>query len=342
MILAVVFSTTIILSVLGMIFGRSDIEKQQGLTNIYDISTEGMIAYAVYESGQPGIYLQHDQEIFDNPILQLDLDQEVLDMSFSPDGQSLAYVVSNKDKEVSIGSSVLLLEIETMEQKRLFGDQGLITEISFDPKDADLLFYFRAGTFENYSPIASVHPHEFDLFSYCISDGEKIRHTEMEQYSMRSLNVSPIDNAVFVQMDDDADVKTAEDIFETKQRIFRISIEQQEDISVVSQRDRTTDIYDFAIVPNKNEVIFQSVSKTNKNGTFEYELYHYNLENEQETQLTYLKESTSNPIISPQSNKVFFMVDKQFGKKYADYHLYQMDMDGSNQKEVKLGGLVDE
>ena len=227
-----------------------------------------------------------------------------------------------------------------MEQKRLFGDRDLITEISFDPKDANLLFYFRAGTFENYSPIASAHPHEFDLFSYCISDGEKIRHTELEQYSMRSLNISPIDHTVFVQMDDDADVKTAEDIFETKQRIFRIPIEQPDHISVISKQDRIIDIYDFAIVPYKNEVIFQSVSTTNKSSA--HELYHYNLENEQETQLTYLKESTSNPIVNPQNNKVFFMVDKQFGKKYTDYHLYQMDMDGSNQEEVELNSLVDE
>jgi len=233
-----------------------------------------------------------------------------------------------------------LLTIETLEQKRLFGDRGLITEISFDPKDADRLFYVRAETYENYLPIASAYPHEFDLFSYCISDGEKTRHTELEQYSMRSLNVSRIDNAVFVQMDDDADVKTAEDIFETKQRIFRISTEQSEDISVISKQDRIIDIYDFAIVPNKNEVIFQSVSTTNKSSA--HELYHYNLENERETQLTYLKESTSNPIVNPQNNKVFFMVDKQFGKKYTDYHLYQMDTDGSNQEEVELDGLVDE
>lgn len=342
MILTLIFSITVILSILGIIFNKSEIEKQRGLTSVYDISAEGMIAYVVYESGEPGIYLQYDKETFENPVLKLDVDQEIRDISFSPDGQSLAYIVGNKDKEYDSESSVLSLAIETMEQKRLFGDQNLILEISFDPKDADLLFYFSAGTFENYSSIASAQPHGVDLFSYRISEEEKTRHTELEQYSMRSLNVSSIDDTVFVQMDDDANVETAEESFEVNQRIFRIPIDQSDDISVVSKQDRMTDIYDFLIVPGENEVIFQSASTTNKSGIYEYELYHYDIEDDQERQLTYLKESAGRPIINTQSNKVFFMVDKQFGKKYADYHLYQMDMDGSNQKKVKLNGLVEE
>jgi len=88
-IIILIFSITIILSVLGMAFGKSEIEQQQGLTNIYDISTEGMIAYVVYESGKPGIYLQYDLEVFDNPVVQLDLDQEILDISFHLMGKVL-------------------------------------------------------------------------------------------------------------------------------------------------------------------------------------------------------------------------------------------------------------
>lgn len=305
-------------------FDKTDYEKQAGLTSVYDVSSEGLIAYVVYESGKPGIYLQHDVEEFQNPVFQLDVNQEISDISFSPDGSSLAYIVGNKEKQVDPGGLVLLLDVETLEQKRLFQKKGLVTEIKFDPKDSDLLFFLSDESMEDESN-TSVRSYQYDIFGHRISEAETIRYTELKQYAMHSLNISNSDNAVFVQMDSG-----------TKQRIFRIPIEQPENMSIVSKQDRTTDIYDFTIVPDKNEVIFQSASTTNNNGTYEYELYHYNWEDDQERQLTYLKESASRPIINPQDNKVSFMVDYQFGKKSNDYHLHQMDLNGENIEEVKL------
>lgn len=336
-ILISIFSVTAILVILGFIFNKSEFEKQEGLADVFDISSDGVIAYVSYEKGKPGVYFtKNDEKAFNNPVLQLDVEQEITDVDFSLDGSSLAYIESKKDTDSEIENTVYLLDMETLEKKLLFSEQALITEIEFDPKEKDELFYLRAGTFENYSPVARANPHDFDIFSYQLSKDKKRRHTKMKKYGMQSLQVSASGNTVFVQMDDDVGANTAEDVFATKQRVFEVSLDQPESPTVVSKNDRNVDIYDFAMVPNKSAFIFQAVSTTNEEGTYEYELFQYNWNDQKETQLTHLKESASNPVIGAGSEKVLFMVDRKFGETKADYHLYQMDLDGENVEEIAL------
>lgn len=331
-----ILAITVLLIIFGFVFQKSEDEKQQGLTPIFDVSTKGTIAYVAYDKGKAGIYLKHAEETFDNPVLQLDTKQSILDIVFTPDGSSLAFVSANKDVQSRLESSVHLLSLQTLTSEKLFTDLALLTELAFDPQNEDVLFYLRAGTFENYSPIASAHPHEFDLYSYQISDQLRQQFTELSKYSMRSLTISPDGKMAYVQMPDDANVETAEDTFEMKQRVFQIPLDAPDDLSVVSNNDWEKDIYDFVIMPDRHSMIFQSVSQTGAEGIYEYELFYYDWDNDEEKQLTYLKQHTSHPMISPQNGKVYFMVDKQFGKRKADYQLYQMDADGENLESIPL------
>ena len=333
--LSITFVTSILI-VIGVVFGKPENEKQQGLTEVFDVSLDGTLAYVAYDKGKAGIYLQNDKKLFENPILQLNSEQEILDVDFSPDGSSLAFVVTDKEVTATLKSSVHLLTLASLEAIELFADDGLITELDFDPKDQDALFYLRAGTFENYSPIASARPHDFDMYSYRASANEHTQHTELLNYSMDSLKVSSISPFAYIQMFDDAHVETADDVFEAKQRVFQIPFESSDDISVISQIDRGEDIYDFAIVQNKSEVIFQSVSQTGENGIYEYELFLYNWETGEEKQLTHLKEYAGRPVIGPGNDKVYFIVDKRFGERRPAYYLYQMDLVGKNIEEIEL------
>lgn len=329
----------IFLIVLGLGLNKEENEKRQGFSGIYDVSPAGMLAYLVYHDGMASIYLQEDGKVFENPVVQLDAEQEILDLDFSADGASLAFVATNKEEKENLGSAVHLLTVSTLETETLFEDKGLITELAFDPKEQNLLFYLKAATFENYSPIASARPHDLDLFSYQMSDDEHIRLTELEKYSMASLNISSTESIAYVQMFDDEQSATAEDIFGTKQRVFQIPLNGTEKHSVISALDYSEDIYDFTIIPNRHEFIFQSVNGTNQDGIFEYELFHYNWETGEEEQLTRLKEYAARPVINVSANKVYYLVDKQFGKKTSNYTLHKMDMDGTHREEVELEGI---
>lgn len=336
MILLAIALVTSILIALGVVFNKPEDTKQQGLTEVFDVSLDGTLAYVVYDEGKAGIHLQNEKENFENPILQLNSEQEILDIDFSADGSSLAFVATDKEVPESLKSTVHLLTLDSMEDKELFTDEALITELEFDPKNQDVLFYLRAGTFENYSPIASARPHDFDLYSYQISDGEHSRWTEFLKYSMGSLNVSSTSSFAYIQMYDDEDVGSADDVFEAKQRVFQIPLDSSDDISVVSQIHRGEDIYDFVVVPNKDEMIFQSVSQTGEQGIYEYELFLYNWETGEEKQLTHLKEYTGRPVIGPGNDKVYFIVDRKFAERRPAYYLYQMDLNGKNIKEIEL------
>lgn len=325
---------TIVLIILGFVFNKSDNEKLQGLTGVYDVSSDEMIVYISYEDGKPMMYLKKNKQS-PQVLVQLPDSKEILDVSFSEDATSIVYVISNTDVKEDLGSTIRILDVPSGESRTVFHDPSLITEVTFDPKDQDIIFYLKAKTFENYSPIASARPHEFDVFSYQMKDDKQIRHTHLEAYTMNSLHISELEDVVFLQMMDDAESETAEDIFDAYQKVFQISLHSDK-VTVISKQDREADIYDFAIVPGKQEIVFQSASNIDKNDPlFEYELYHYNWESEQEAQLTFLKEYTDRPVILP-NNSVYFIVDKQFGQEYPDLHLYRMELNGENIEEILL------
>lgn len=337
MIAIIVAIITVALIFIGLLFGKGEDEKQNGLSGHFDVSPQGTIAYVNYTDGKPGIYLYNSEQSLEKKVVELENDKLILDPTFANDGSTLTYISTNKDLEEKLESAVHQHDLETKESKELFSAPSAITEIEFSPK-GDSLFYLQADVFQNYSPIASKRPHDFDVHEYNIAENEHIQHTDFKKYSMRSLTIAEDGQSVFVQMPDDEEVETAEDSFDLNLRIFQIPLDQPSNLKVVSDPNRKVDIYDFAVVPNETEFIFQSISNQDSGDIFQYELYKYNVETNEEQQLTNLKEYTVNPVISS-DNKIYFMVDKRFGQRNADYHLYQMNMDGTEVKEIVLPNI---
>lgn len=323
---------TIGLTVIGVFFNKSDAEKLNGLSGFYDVNEEGTIAYVHYTDGKPEIRLYNPEQSIEDKVVELENDQYILDPTFSADGATITYISTNKDLEESLGSTVYQVHLETKEIHELFSAGSAITEIQFSPNE-ESLFYLMAGVFQNYSPIASKRPHDFDIHEYRFAEDKHIQHTEMKEYAMHSLHIAEDGKSVFVRMDDVADT-SPEESFEVHQRIFEIRLDDADKRTVVSDPDREVDIFDFTIIPNSKEIVFQSIGNIDSGDTYQYELYKYNLETKKEEQLTNLKEYTTNPIIK--QNQIYFMVDKQFAKRDSDYHLYVMNMDGTEVKEIQL------
>ena len=74
----------------------------------------------------------------------------------------------------------------------------------------------KSETFENYSPIAQARPHDYDVFSYKIDTNQEIQHTFLKTYAMDSLEVSDQISSVYVQMVDEDEAETADDIIDMK------------------------------------------------------------------------------------------------------------------------------
>ncbi|MGN7388004.1 hypothetical protein [Sporosarcina sp. SAFN-015] len=321
---------TIVFVVLGFLFEKEENEKQNGLTATFDVSVDGSIAYVAYDDGKAGIYLPDGNEL---PIVQFPVDQTILDISFSKDGKRLAYIVTDKEMSPESESSVHLLNVDTAADQLAFREQGIITELAFDPKDSELLFYLHAATFTNYSPIVGERPHDFDVHSFHLQTLEQTKYTDLKKYNMQSLQVSATDESVYVQTDDDEHVQTADDVFASKQRIFKIPLDAPDEKTVISDPAGEEDLYDFVLLPDREEIIYQAVGGTGEDGIFEYELFSFNWNTYETKQLTHLKEYASEPTVG-QDNKIYFLVDRQFGGRQPDYRIYQMSADGENVKEI--------
>lgn len=319
----------------GFMFNKTEEEKTNGLSNHYDVSANGTIAYVTYEDGKPSLRLFHEEKATEQTVLTLEPDKNILDPSFTKDGKKLAFIVSHKNKEEQLDSRIELLDMQTLKTTKLLDTSTVITEVDFSSTGKSL-FYLSAGTFENYSPITGKRPHNFDIYKYDFDAKTEKRITFMKKYSMTSLRVSPDEQSVFVQMDDDADVKTAEDTFEAHQRIFQIPLQSPAQPTVVTDPDREVDIFDFTFTPAGDEIIFQSISNADSGDTFIYELYRYHMKNKTETQLTNLGEYTDHPVVSADGKMIYFTVDKRFAKGDPDYHLYSMTLDGKNTREIGL------
>lgn len=335
-ILAIVSSITIILVILGFKFSKTEMEKINGFSGLFTISENGDIAFANYNKGETEVYL-HGKE--NNPILTLDAKKEITDMIYSPDGTALYYIVNDKELTQSskLESVIYFIDINSLQQKELLRENKLLTEITFDPKDEDILFYLGAEIFENYSPIARAAPHDFDIYSYSIKENDITRHTEFKKYSIDSLQVSHTEHIVYVQMADDFDAETADDIFEMKQKVFEIPLENPEKLNIVSDGAGVTDdIYDMFYIYQYDIIVFQAVSQTGADGIYKYELFELDLQNNKNTQLTYLTEHAAQPTYSAHDDQIYFIVDKQFAKQHSDYYLYRMNRDGSDIEELHL------
>lgn len=334
-ILTIVIPITVTLTILGFIFDKTELEKINGFTGLFAISKDGNIAYVNYNEGESEMYLHRGNG---HPIMTLSAEKEITDMIFSPDGLSLIYVVNEKEitDPERLESTVYEINLNTFKQTTLFHENKIVTEITFDPKSDETLFYLAAETFENYSPIARQAPHNFDIYSYSLKNEEIKRYTQFKKYGITSLQISQTDPVAYVQMADDFHVDTADAVFEMKQRVFEIPLEHPEDLRVISDIKLTQDIYDMYYIYEYDTIIYQAVSQTSDEGIFEYELFARDLNEQTNTQLTYLSEYTAQPIYSKHDDKIYFIVDKQFAKQFPDNYLYRMNRDGSHVEELNL------
>ncbi|MEI3606319.1 hypothetical protein SPD48_11490 [Pseudogracilibacillus sp. SE30717A] len=321
-----------ILVLVGLLYNKTEDEKQNGLTELYDISREGIIAYVINKDGEQQIKFSKDG--LEQEVVSINKEKVILDIAFSPDGSSLAYSVINRDVESDLVTTINIIDVDKLEEDNLFQKSGMITEIAFDPKDETNLFYLKADTFENYSPIARANPHNFDIYKYDMTGITHDQLTDWKKYSIDSLQVSASDESVYIQMFNDETAQTAEEIFDANLRIFNVPLKEPDKLSIVSDPKKEIDIYDFTVLSGEEKIIYQSVSNPHSGGTFQYELFEYDSTTNKEVQLTNLKEYTSRPIVHEEH--IYFIVDKQFAQKYSDYYLYKMDLDGENIRKVEL------
>lgn len=315
----------------GFMLQKPEEEKAEGLSDAFDAATDGTIGYVSYSEGKAGIHLRNPDGTLSGPLAETATDRRIADLSFSPDGRTIAYSVVPKDPTKGVSSTVRFLDTESGTDEAALEDDGMITEIRFDPDDPDRLYLLRAAVFENYSPVAAPHPHDFDVHLYRLSDRSMQALTDLKAYEMQSLNV-PAGDSVFFSMFGDEEAETAEETFEAKLGIYRVAsggTPERVDLDV------SEDVYDFLILPD-GDIIYQAVAKTSDSGIFEYELFRFDRASGKSRQLTRLKTHAGKPIAGPGGEMIWFLENTGFATSRPDFHLKQMPADGGPVTDIPL------
>ncbi|GGH87135.1 TolB protein [Pullulanibacillus pueri] len=329
----------LVLIALGFRFNKTEEEKQvafsaTNLAEAFTVSENGTIAYLTHGGGKSTLHFYNPNSNLTDP--KLTFSSEITDLTFSQDGSKLAYVSVEEMTNKKQRSIVRLYDLNSKKDTQLFSDPRIVREVAFSP-DAHTLFFLGGSSFTHYSPITGDRPHDYDLYQYTIQTKKLRQVTHQKAYEMDSLVVSGDGKSVYVEMSEEAN--TPEEIFAAKQRIFRLPLdnpEQKEKIPVPSAQG---DIYDFAIAPSEQTFIYQS-THGEKNGVYNYELFRFNKSTGMNEVLTHLYEYAEHPVISAGGKKIYFMVDKQFARKYREYHLYVMHSDGSKVREITLPAVT--
>lgn len=328
---AIIFATTTCI-LLGFNFQVADNEKQQGLTGIYDISDNGAIAFVTYEKGKPTLYVK-DGNL--KQTSQLPSDRAITDLVIMPGGKTVYYVSSDKQWSSTVKNEVHKADTAAGTDDILFTEDAIITELALDGEEPNELYYLQADVFENYSPIAAEQPHDFDIHQYDIKQQERKKLTDFKKYNMASLQVSGKEHSVFVQMDDDSGAGTADDVFETKQRIFQIPLEHPDQPKLLFMPMQMDDVYDFTLIPDLETAVYQAVAGTGDDGIFEYELFGFNWKTMKNEQLTFQKEHAARPVYGA-DGKLYYMIDYNFAGRKPDYSLFRMDLETGDTEHVPL------
>lgn len=327
-----VFLTTGVCVMLGLTLQIPDEEQQNGLTGVFDVSAEGDIGFVTYEKGKPTLYVK---SVDIRQVAQLPPDQTISDLIMMPDKKTIYYVNSDKELSQKSKSTVHKVNLATEADEILFEEDAIITELAYDTAIGDQLFYLQAKFFSNDSPIVSEYPHEFDVHSYDFMQRTHKQLTNLKKYNMASMQVSGKEKSVYIQMDDDANAETAEEVFETKQRIFQIPLAHPEEPEKVFLPTDADDLYDFVLVPEQSLLIYQAVAGTNNDGIYEYELFSYDWDEKETKQVTFHKEHTARPLVGD-DGYLYYMIDYNFAGRNTEYELFRLNLQNGDAEQVPL------
>ncbi|CEH28068.1 hypothetical protein AM501_10690 [Aneurinibacillus migulanus] len=304
-----------------------------GLLEAFDVKNEkAVFAYSL--KGKVGIYISDLHGKNAKRLAEADEGEIIHHPVFSTDGKTVLYIATPEDRE-QVKSSLYVMNVDGSEKRKLYSIDSLITEAVFAP-DSKTIYYLQAETFTNYSPIARRDAHDFDLYSLDVSGGQPKRITSMKDYMLESLTVSPDGKEVYVTKQDDQHSKTAEDIFASKHKVFRIPLGHPEKIEPVLLQGIKEDVFNVEVSPDNRWMAFNSIANPGTNENFQYEMYVLDRQTGQTRQLTHLKKHAGAAVFDERSEWIYFMWDKKFGEGDPEHEWYRVSLDGKTVENIPV------
>ncbi|NGP43884.1 hypothetical protein G4V62_02570 [Bacillaceae bacterium SIJ1] len=243
----------------------------------------------------------------------------------SADGTQMAYLVTTQGNENEPPASLIeLMHLESKQVRTITARDVLVTSIAFAP-ESDVLYYSKAKTFDNYSPIAKKAPHDLNIFRYSLGEKTHTQMTDENHYSMSDLSVSLDGSELYFSTFDG-----------TAQSLMKVETEAPSTQTRIAPIDKK-DIYSPEFSPNGELVAFTRPANLGENDPlYEYELFTMDMDTRQVEQRTSLGTNVHELVFANDDAYVYFVENKGFGSYEPRFAYYRYDLENNQLEPIDI------
>ncbi len=317
--------TSIFFIVIPLVFSgcAERISKHGPLSGDMSISPDDQhILFSFYKHNVSSIYVA---DINGKNVKQLTFAKKEFHLcpKYSPNGQKISFLVFPQGTK-KLQSYLYLMNSDGTDIHQITTDQQHVTEAVFS-SDSKKIYFLRSNYYGHYSPMVSSRPHDFDIYSTDIDGSNLKRLTNLEEYEMSNLSITPSGQHLLFSTYDER----------TPFHLLSLADPNQINSFMPSGAFGSTIFYDPKLSPKDESIAFVAVSKSPKPG-FQYELYLMNLKSKKTKQVTKLDSRVKNPCFLNSQNKLLFMQDLNWPERYPNYQLMSINSDGTNLMNIEL------
>lgn len=290
-----------------------------------DISPdEDELVFSYYHDGDAALYTASLAEGGATLLEKPNDGESYIHPVFSPDGKQVAFIKHWEEDKNPYGELMMMDRTDNGKAKELTKGDNLVTETAFSP-DGKYLYFLLAGVYKNYSPIASEHPHDFDIYRMDVKSEQVKQVTYKEAYDMSDLEVGPDGDELMYQSNDTVLCYSLEDESEA---VITPTGESSPEEPILSSP---------SLSPDGKQVVFSGVANKDERGTYVYEGFQMDAETGESEQVTSFHEHVANLEYFNDPYDLLVTIDNQFAQSNGpDYEYWLVDLDNDQRQRLSI------
>lgn len=294
-------------------------KRNKAYDDRFSISSDNHLAYMKYENGKSILYLSDKDMKKSKLIDEIDEEYIITHISFSPDAQKILYVIT-ASFPAEENSKILQYAIATKEKTELVSyENANVNEVYYTDDNSSLVFF--APHNSNEKQIKN-----FQLVEFNPTTKEQHTIKEIKSNMNPSLYVSKDGSTIYYSRDD---AIGENDYTVGKSEMIQLSLKNPNITSKIKLPDN--EVLDYSFSADGKEMIFNAIANPESKEDYEYEIFSFNKESRQVTQLTFYKGYGSQPQFSQDGSRIYFLLDLNRGKSKENFSIHYVDM---NTKEI--------
>lgn len=243
---------------------------------------------------------------------------------YSPNNKNILFI-SYPNYCMKPQSILWIMNTDGTEAKQLTSGTDDITDAIFSA-DGNTIYYLKSGWYGHSSPIATMRPHKFDIYSVNIDGTDTKRITNTEEYDVSDLYTSKDGKKIYFRQDQ----------YQNPNYYHYFYLDNPNKMRPIKlgEKYERKEFYDPEFYIDEKLMAF--TMNTQETGSYEYELFTMDMSSREVKQLTNLKSLVAQPCFFNKTNKMLFVQDLNWPNHPSKYQLMQIDTDGSSLKKIDV------